>query len=130
MQHPALILTRRALILATYLAFACRLMIPAGYMPAALGEGGPVTLCPMGLPAGLLPEHSGHHHEDGESRGTDLLWEYCPVGALADTASIIPDILFHLPVSQDVGPAELDPADIVSRPFHGFRPRAPPSFVA
>jgi len=129
LQHPALILTRRALILTTYLAFACRLMIPAGYMPAALGEGGPVTLCPMGLPAGLLPEHSGHHHDGGESRGADLLWEYCPVGALADTASTVPHIVFHLPVFQEVRPGELEPTSVVSRPLPGFRSRAPPFFV-
>lgn len=105
-------------------------MIPAGFMPAALGEGGPLTLCPMGLPVGLLPDQSGHHHDDGESGGADLLWEYCPVGALADTASIIPELVFHLPVFQDVRPAELESAGIVSRPLPGFRSRAPPVFVA
>ena len=116
---------------ATYLAFACRLMVPAGYMPAAWGDGGPITLCPMGLPAGLLPEHAGHHHDDGDDGpGAELLWEHCPLGALTDTASLMPDIVFHLPVFLNIRPTDFEPGSIVSRSALGFRSRAPPSFVA
>ena len=123
-------MARRTLIRATYLAFACRLMMPAGYMPAAWDEGGPVSLCPMGLPAGLMPEHSGHHHDGDGSPGTELLWEYCPVGALADTASIVPEFLFHIPIFQQVRPAELEPGSFVTVSHLGFRSRAPPLLVA
>ena len=106
-------------------------MVPAGYMPAAWGDGGPITLCPMGLPASLLPEHSGHHHDDGDDGpGAELLWEHCPLGALTDTASIIPEIGFHLPVFLHIRAADLEPARIVSRSPVGFRSRAPPSSVA
>lgn len=114
-----------------YLAFACRLLVPAGYMPTAWGEGGPVTLCPTGLPAALMPEHSGHHHDDGnDGRGTDHLWANCPLGTLADTATIIPNVAFNLPVSLHIDSANLGLRSIFSRPPTDFRSRSPPSFFA
>ena len=52
---------RRALVCATYLALVCRVLVPSGYMPSAVDEGGPVSLCPLGLPAGFLPESADRH---------------------------------------------------------------------
>ena len=103
--------------------------MPPGYMPAAFGEGGPVSLCPMGLPAGLLPEHSGPHHEDEESRGADLLWEYCPLGTLTDTGSIVAEIHFQLPVFQQARPNLSVPSAPASVARLGFRSRAPPTLA-
>ena len=128
LRHLPLNLIRRTLISAMYLAFACRLLVPAGYMPAAWGEGGPIALCPTGLPAALMPEHSGHHHDDGTD--TDHLWENCPLGTLADTAAITPNVVFNLPVSLDISPTDLGLRSTFSRRPADFRSRSPPSFFS
>ena len=70
------------LLSAAYLALACRLLVPAGYIPSAIGEGGPISLCPTGLPAGFLPESAEHHHHD-DYIGAERLWEPCLFGAAA-----------------------------------------------
>lgn len=46
-------LSRRALQGATLLAVAAKLLVPLGYMPGALADGGPIVLCPAGLPPGF-----------------------------------------------------------------------------
>ena len=103
-------------------------MVPAGYMPAAWGEGGPVTLCPTGLPTGLMLEHSGHHNDDGDDGpGTDLLWAHCPLGALTDTAAISPDVVFNLPVFLCIHPVDLELRSIFSIQYAGATFRVSPS---
>src|SRR5690606_7795229 len=42
-----------------FLSFASKLLVPVGYMPAALGDGGPIRLCDSGL-AGALLDASVH----------------------------------------------------------------------
>ena len=67
-------------------AFLLRAVVPVGFMPAKLSDGGPFILCPGG-PGGialssLVDKHAGHgqHAHDGE-RATHEAWEHCPVGA-------------------------------------------------
>ncbi|MDZ7685417.1 MAG: hypothetical protein U5O39_10810 [Gammaproteobacteria bacterium] len=41
---------RRTSLFVTFVTFAINLMIPVGYMPAAIGSGSPVMLCHSVLP--------------------------------------------------------------------------------
>ena len=114
---------------AAYLALACRLLVPPGYMPSALDEGGPVSLCPMGLPEGFLPETAGHHHDD-DYGGAERLWEPCLFGAAADSALDVEQVQFDVAMLQQVAlPAYAVRAQHPLRAL-GFRSRAPPLPVA
>lgn len=119
---------RTALLRATCIAFACRLLVPAGYMPAALGEGWPIKLCHQGLPEHLLgAHHDGHHQEhDQHDSGEQLLWEHCPFGALLGAALIVgefsfvgPDFGVTLWFSRPAGP-------MLAVDRLTLQPRAPP----
>jgi len=111
------------LLLLTYLSLACRLLIPAGYMPAAVGNGWPVRICYSGLPEGLSSDHGGHHENNGED---DLLGEHCFLGALLSAAAIASEYGFHIPYfSQDLSPAAYAQISIETTVV-GFRSRAPP----
>jgi len=83
-----------------------RAFIPAGYMPAAPGQGLLFELCPSGLPAGFTSAagdhdgHSGHHsshnaHDENPSDGD------CSLGHILSFAFIdavdVPDLDFALP---------------------------------
>ncbi len=103
------------------------MLIPAGYMPTAWGEGGPITLCPMGATSSLLSQHSDHDHHDSEdSPSHDLLWENCPLGALADTATFIPSINFFIPQLHFTSKTPVIHASSSASFLLGFKSRAPP----
>lgn len=120
-------IAKHALISATYLAFACRILVPAGYMPAAWGEGGPITLCPTGMPSGLLSQNSDHkHHDSDENLPESQLWENCPLGTLIDTESIISAVQFHTPLFQSSLKIDTATIGVFSTFQLSFRPRAPP----
>ncbi|MCY3794939.1 MAG: hypothetical protein OXG51_11280 [Gammaproteobacteria bacterium] len=120
---------RRGLLYAAYLALACRLLVPPGYMPSALAEGGPISLCPMGLPAGFLPETAGHDHEE-DFGAAERLWEPCLFGAAVDTALATARVHF------DVTRLQLLALPVHAVQVHnppralGFFSRAPPRLVA
>jgi hypothetical protein len=131
---------RSAVLWLTWLGFASRLIVPAGYMPAAPGEGGYIRLCPAG-PAGALvnavsPERTAHHHESGQHHGESpnhdhgggqgYDTEYCPAGAFFSAAVAVPafdsqlrQLSFARPVHGNAAFAAL------LRPVSG-QPRAPP----
>ena len=120
---------RRVLQATVYLALACRLLVPAGYMPSAMGEGGPISLCPTGLPADFLPETAEHYHHD-DYNGAERLWEPCLFGAAADTAVTAERVHFEaLSLEQVALPAYAVRAHHPRRAL-GFRSRAPPLPVA
>jgi hypothetical protein len=118
--------SRKTLLALGLLAFACRFVIPPGYMPASLADGGPIVLCPVGMPADFgsnEPRHhdTGHDHDDGA-----MAWEHCPLGTLFSSVALSND--FHLTIAA----AANDPAPItesfafVSSTTTVFRARAPP----
>ena len=119
---------RRGFLYAAYLALACRLLVPPGYMPSALAEGGPISLCPVGLPAGFVPESAGHDHEDYGA--AERLWEPCLFGAAVDTALATAKVHF------DVTRLQLSGLPVHAVQVHnppralGFFSRAPPRLVA
>jgi hypothetical protein len=119
-------MSRQTLVIAGVLAFSCRFAIPPGYMPASLEDGGPIVFCPSVMPFGFGSD-SGHHHEDGHgSKGDQIAWEHCPLGALFDTATVSADLDFHLPVFQQAQPLVLEESQPVSVTPPAFRARAPP----
>jgi hypothetical protein len=83
-------------------AIIVKLLVPVGYMPAALASGAPIRLCDGYLPRALqLPAeqvaptahgmahgHGGHREHEHEHEHS---WEHCSLGALASAAAIAPD---------------------------------------
>lgn len=127
----------RIATLLAWTAFACRAVTPLGYMPAAIGDGGPFILCPSGSQAEIVQfldasrgqsHHAGHHHDaaggdhDQHSDGSE-----CPIGASFATA--IPATLLDLdtpapPVTQPASTVDAPAAAIAAPRYHS---RAPPS---
>lgn len=133
---------KRLLLGVAYVAFACKLLIPAGYMPAALGAGSLLALCPGNLPVGLLDRAGGrgphggpgghdHHGDDdaGEHDGA-AVWEHCSLGALAATPALASACV--VAVTDAAPPSIATTAPLVTpnvRPLE-FRARAPPHLHA
>lgn len=120
---------RRPLLLFVYAALVCRLLIPAGYMPAALGEGWPIQVCDSGFPQGPLSQDSGHddHHDHHDPDGShELAWEHCSFGVLLSLAAIDGDSGLQVPFP-DTGPAFTlyTPVSLAWIAI-GFNSRAPP----
>lgn len=94
-------MARRRVIALSLVGFAFRALIPAGFMPAALADGGPIKVCHGGMAGAFFEELAerragpGHmHHAPGvdagpaghgdgyESSAEHAAWEHCPVGAV------------------------------------------------
>ena len=128
-------LHRRYLLGLAFLAFACRAVVPTGFMPASLDAGGPIILCPGGSAGAIVRflsdrsagKHASHTHHDHDSDDYEA-WEYCPVGASLSTAALttaINDV--SLPALEHVLEA-IEPAKLTPRPSSKpYRARAPPS---
>lgn len=153
---PALMRLRRLRGVASLvvLGFLCRALIPAGFMPAAIGAGGPVVVCHGGLAgeffrrleeakggtaaatasAASYGEHAPHGAHPGSGAPDDNSpaavhegWEYCPFGATFGTALL----------AGDVAPALLIPGQALEfvepalpvpfPPVTSYRARAPPA---
>jgi len=70
-----------------------RAFIPAGYMPAAPGQGLLFELCPSGLPAGFMSavgDHVGHsgHHSSHDAHDEDASGSDCSMGHILSFAFI------------------------------------------
>lgn len=125
MHHPV----RRKLIGLIFLCLAVRVIMPAGYMPAAIGEGGPFVLCPGGLTGATAIlsslSHAGGHHGDLHGDGLHF-WEFCPFDAAFGTAIVDNDIEVVLPAFRQFFASarpQLAPRPAAPHPFHA---RAPP----
>lgn len=133
-----------------FAAVVAKLLVPVGYMPAALAEGGPIKLCDSYLPTPFpaMPavdanaadsnhaahpsapgdsdmEHAGH--AGGGEHGHKHSWERCSLGGLASLAVLAPSDwqLALLAVEADrVQEAATDAP--VARIVVAFRSRGPP----
>jgi hypothetical protein len=125
----------------------CRALIPGGYMPAPLAEGGPVVLCHSGLAGAFVralseaqtanahthaADHSAgtsheHQHSEDEPDTSHDAWEHCPVGAAFSAAPLSQEFALSLPEpDHELGQAE--PAAVVRTVFSSpYRARAPPA---
>lgn len=121
--------------------FLLRAVIPVGYMPAAMAEGGPFALC-HGLSAATIelieaargdrdtgPQHAHHHpDESDEPDGAhDDRWAHCPLGAGVPVLPIADVPGFGLAPT----PATLVRADrvapLAANRFRSYLARAPPA---
>jgi len=107
-----------------------RMLIPAGYMPAAFGNGWPITLCEHGMPSGMFAVQHHHHGDAAEPDAVPL--DSCAFGASA--AVYAPASEFHIALALAARITATPAA--VSRTATAtavpFRSRAPPvisSFV-
>ncbi len=134
---------RRTLRPQIFLALAAtlllRAMIPAGFMPAAIGAGFPLQVCPSGLPQGALARLAGepaahHHHIQHEHHdaggsgdgGHAYSAEQCPIAHLIAAAALpvsAGPAVPALPAAVIVAPAPRHPA---AARVHHYRSRGPP----
>lgn len=118
----------RLSVRATLVAVVCNFVIPIGYMPAALADGGPFKLCPSGWSQGgtLGHEgHGGHDSHDGHSPGDDA-WEHCAYGAASSSPALVSDHEISIGRFSDVPGGYFEPRQIDRRASLAFRSRAPP----
>lgn len=137
------------------LAVGAKLLVPVGYMPASLADGGPLMLCGSGLPAALLATHehaaAGHDHsESGHAHAASMddhalsgaesavpgpgeqpaaghhEWERCSLGGLASLAAIAAEWRLEIPAVAPERAAA--PAHVLATRagWLAFRSRAPP----
>ena len=85
---------KRALIVAAYIAFACKAVVPIGYMPASLATGAPFQLCD-GVLSAVFAAH-GHHHDRDHDKDENSQWMHCPLGTLASAAAVAVEFRLHL----------------------------------
>lgn len=116
---------KRALIVAAYIAFTCKAVVPIGYMPASLAEGAPFQLCDAVLGAPLVPH--GHHSDHDHDKKESAQWKHCPLGALAGAAAVSLEFRLHFSW------ATQEPFVLSAARSHesivraGYRSRAPPA---
>jgi len=124
---------RRKLIGLILLCLAVRIVTPAGFMPAPIGEGGPFVLCPGGSSAASLifaaRAHGGGHHGDQHDHDSDdasRFWEFCPFGAAFGSAVIVTDVEFVLLEFEQIVPSAQPSFPHRSTTSYPFHARAPP----
>jgi len=124
--------------------FLCRALVPVGFMPAPLADGGPIRVCHGGA-AGLLfaalleqrssasetahDSHADGHHSEHDDPDRDLNhegWERCPVGATFAFAVLVADLTLPLlPLEHVLAAGEPDVAIPRTLPSL-YHARAPP----
>ena len=117
---------KRALLFVGVLAFACRLVIPSGFMPAGLSEGGLIILCPHGLPDGFSSETQTHHDHPHGQETTSLEWDRCALGTLFDVETLVVDVDSHTLNIRRAPTGLWRQKLFVSTRLTAFRSRAPP----
>jgi len=132
--------TRKSLTrIATWLAwasFALRVLVPVGYMPAAISDGGPFILCPGGYQAELLQylgtsgahdhgtaAHAGHASagQGSHAEGSD-----CSIGATFAAVAPAASTPVVAPAPQAPRPFARLQVATVSEPDQRYHSRAPP----
>jgi hypothetical protein len=135
---------RHPLTYVAYLALTCRLFVPAGFMPGALADGGPLKLCPGGAAGALLealaaraaepgaiPDTHHHHHhgetiEDGGSAEQYDPWQHCPVGSVFATVGLAFELTTPVLALEHVRVVQVSPAFFSQLRAGAYRARAPP----
>jgi hypothetical protein len=88
----------RVLFAAALLAFTCRALVPAGFMPNDQAGGAWLELCHNGLPPGFLVQGTQHDHaehdgaEEGEDRSSHDPFQLCPLGNALSGACVATSI--------------------------------------
>ena len=125
--------------IATWLAwasFALRVLVPVGYMPAAIADGGPFVLCPGGYQAELIDylgaaaadgagagHHAGHAAQDhgSHAEGSD-----CSIGATFAAVGPAATAPLVAPAPQALRPVVPAAVPSGAAPLARYLSRAPP----
>jgi len=143
---------RPQIFLALAATLLLRAMIPAGFMPAAIGAGFPLQVCPSGLPDGALQRlagahanhdhndhhgHQGHHahhdqhgHGDGHDGGHAYSAEQCPIAHLLAAAALPVSLLPAPPILPAPPVTAPAPRHQAAARVHPYHPRGPPAPAA
>jgi len=123
LNRPPSMIVRVALAVLLFRAF-----IPSGFMPAPVGSGWPLQLCPNGLNTAAIEtlfKHHDHHHASDPGTGIDHI-EQCQFGLQLGAAYLPGDgWLLADPVS---APLLVKPfiGYAVARRHYNYYSRAPP----
>ena len=117
------------------LAVATKLLVPIGFMPAALADGSPFRLCdggrdaviPMQMAMPMLETMAGGVHDHGKQGARHHEWERCSLGGLASMAAVAVDVSFVVaePCADQLPPPTTVDRHSIECP-RGFLARAPP----
>jgi len=126
------------------IGFLCRALVPVGFMPAPVADGGPIRVCHGGaagtLLAALLEQrtsgvlgdshsHADGHHSQPDEPERDLNhegWERCPIGTTFAFAVLVSDLALPLlPLEHALAEGEIDSAIPRTLPSN-YHARAPP----
>ena len=112
---------------------AMRAVVPAGYMPAPLAEGGPFVLCPGGLSGAnyFLAPGDGEHAHHGHGQGADgddgaVGWEFCPTGFVSGLTALAAEPSFAVPFLRQYIPAPGHVAAAYPAAVRSYHARGPP----
>lgn len=115
---------------------AVRLVVPAGYMPAALGSGGFLMLCPAGMPSVPAKQAHGHGHDHrpamADHRGptspdSHHALEDCALGEVLNLAlALAPEVRLGDPPVDATSVAGTDVPSAFGRWPTNAQARAPP----
>jgi hypothetical protein len=129
--------------------FLARAVVPVGYMPAALSEGGPIALChgvgaatielieslDAGHPKshaetahGNAVRHMGHTPDEPgpPPSGHHDRWEHCPLGAGSTDLPVAPAVEFAVAPIAAAPARETGMASLPTRHVSRYFARAPP----
>lgn len=115
-----------------FLGLAMRAVMPAGYMPAPLAEGGPFVLCPGGLSGAnyFLADDDGKHahgHDHGaEGEDSAVAWEFCPTGFVSGQAALTADPAVAVPFLKPFAPEAGHVVATYPAVVPSYHARAPP----
>jgi hypothetical protein len=128
------LVNRKWRLLATVLltGVLLRAFIPAGYMPAAPGQGLLLELCPSGLPTGFISASANNHGSHGHHTGHGAQNEHemdgdCSLGHILSfafiDAAVAPDVELA-PVASIIAVAALEL--VLPARVHAYAARGPP----
>jgi len=137
---------RHVLVNLALIGFLCRALVPVGFMPAPLADGGPIRICHGGASGALFAallelqsangfeEHAhgdlhGHQQDqqdDHDRNANHDGWERCPVGAVFAFAVLVSDFALPLlPLDHVLARSDSNLAVLPALPGH-YQARAPP----
>jgi hypothetical protein len=127
MQLKFLKTLKPALLGLTWLGVASKLLIPIGYMPAPISEGG-LMFCPAAI-ATATRQHD-HEHGGHDQQGGKLKWDQCPYGALAKSMPVAVLPAFVIETERAAAAPALGVRILLGTSPRAFHARAPPASIA
>lgn len=109
-----------------------RAFIPAGYMPAAPGQGLLFELCPSSLPAGFtsaLGDHEGHHagHDVHDAHDEHEADNDCSLGHILSFAFIDAAVASDVELAPSAGTIAFAALELIlPARVHAYAARGPP----